>query len=602
MRELPKVPRRQSTHDECLFRFGGMKRRKAAGDGDLYDVYNMTSEDYPAVSARAMRQTVYDGFQAVYGLGSTGNKLFWCADGGQGAHFYFDGQETFSVSESQKRFAVIGQCVTIWPDQKYYCFAEVKNADAPYATLDDLYEACRDSQTIADGDLYAVGTSAPYHLFLYNSAGTYKKNRFCEGESFGYQTQWTYLSDQWGDLSSESAISGNGDNFDMQKSSNAGPYDTLVDGRRTPNLSFLRPNDVVRVTVSYGTRTGIAVRKMYTARLLSVEAYADETAYTFDAAFDMTVDGHTAYSAKVTRYIPPLSHVFCHDNRLFGCADGKIYASALGDPFNFLDYSLSDAASYAVAVSGADFTGAVSYGGYPTFFTENSIYRLSGAYPSEYRLFATMSVDGVSPQASLSPAVCDGVLYYRASAGVCAYTGSYPRLISADIEGTAMGQAGGASAHGYYLGGGDGLLVYDTRRGTWHRENGQFSSFTRMGSRLFAASAHGIVCVSGADDAAETVESALEFAPLYDRFLGVKGLSELSVVVESPSETTITLSLSREGGPYQLLALLAGQGRRTHTVPVPLRGDSFYQIKLEGRGPWTLYALGRHQYYGTNRP
>lgn len=602
MRGLPELPRGQSNYDKTLFRFGGMKRRKAAGDGEAYDVYNMTHDDYPALSARLPRSVMYEGYHAVYGVGSVGDTLFWCADNGRGAKFYIDGEPLFDVAESQKRFAVIGQYVTVWPDAKYASLAKAKNPESPYETLDALYDAFADSRTIEDGDVYAVGTSRPYHLFSYNSAGKYKKGFYYEGESYGFQTMWTYLMDEWGDLAADASISGSGKNLDLVKSGSDGLYHTLINDQTTPKLTFLRPGDVVRVTIRYGRASDNRVRKVYTTRLTEVRMSGIDEAYVFDASFAISVDGLDAYSASVSRYIPPLTHVFCHDNRLFGCADGRIWASALGDPFNFLDYSLLASASYTLAVAGADFTGAVSYGGYPTFFTENSIYRLSGAYPSEYRLLSTMSVPGVSRGSGDSPAVADGVLYYLSSAGVCAYTGSYPRLLSLDIDDVPCGAVGGASSTGYYLCGKDGMLVYDTRYGLWHREDGDFTSFTQMGSALYAATATSILCLNSGEEEEEDVHSALEFAPFYDGHTGIKGLTELRVVLEAPRETALTLSISRSGGPYQVLSRLEGEGRRTHVVPVSLSREAFYQIKIEGHGPWTLYALGRHQYYGTNRP
>ena len=84
-----------------------------------------------------------------------------------------------------------------------------------------------------------------------------------------------------------------------------------------------------------------------------------------------------------------MDYICSFENRIYGCSSSAntIYASALGDPTNFFDYTGISTDSYAVAVgSEGEFTGCIGYGGSVLFFKEDAIHRLMGSFPAEYAL------------------------------------------------------------------------------------------------------------------------------------------------------------------------------------------------------------------------
>lgn len=95
-------------------KFGGLDHRLAAEDGKLWDMKNMTSDHYPALSARPRRRRLRT-LSRPGGLYSW-NGLCWV----DGTSFYFEGKEKGKVREGQKTFASLGSWIVILPDKCCY--------------------------------------------------------------------------------------------------------------------------------------------------------------------------------------------------------------------------------------------------------------------------------------------------------------------------------------------------------------------------------------------------------------------------------------------------------------------------------------------------
>ena len=149
-----------------------------------------------------------------------------------------------------------------------------------------------------------------------------------------------------------------------------------------------------------------------------------------------------AYKLTIERVLPELDYICADKNRLWGCRYGydsrgdlinEIYASKLGDFRNWYSYQGLSTDSYAATIGiPGQFTGCISYGGYPTFFKENAIIRVSGSYPAEYNVMQ-MEARGVQDGSHKSLAIVGEALYYKAPGGVMVYDGSLPQMISAEF-------------------------------------------------------------------------------------------------------------------------------------------------------------------------
>ncbi len=182
---------------------------------------------------------------------------------------------------------------------------------------------------------------------------------------------------------------------------------------------------------------------------------------------------------RLGRSMPDMDFVFECGNRLWGCRYGdqqgrfvnEIYASALGDLKNWHSFQGVSTDAYTAAVgSDGPFTGAMNYLGYPLFFKENSVHRVYGSYPAEYRI-QTVPCQGVAAGAGGSLCLLGDTALYLGKHGVCAYDGALPSLISPKLPGLAGPAVAAALGPCYYLSTPQGLYVYRSDYRLWHRSS-----------------------------------------------------------------------------------------------------------------------------------
>ena len=101
-------------------RFGGLDRRLGAGDGEICDMMNMTSDHYPVLATRAPRLGVAH-LEEPRGLCAYG-KLAWV----DGSTFFYGGGPVgeLPLKYVNRRFAAMGTRIIIFPDK--YCYDHAK--------------------------------------------------------------------------------------------------------------------------------------------------------------------------------------------------------------------------------------------------------------------------------------------------------------------------------------------------------------------------------------------------------------------------------------------------------------------------------------------
>lgn len=213
-------------------------------------------------------------------------------------------------------------------------------------------------------------------------------------------------------------------------------------------------------------------------------------------------------TVKLERVIPKMDFVCEANNRLWGCRYGddgsghfvnEIYCSARGDFFRWIAGAADNDDSpvtFSVGTDGA-WTGAVNYDGYPTFFKERVMYRVSGFGASGFAIYDTQCM-GVDRGAHSSLAVVKNVLYYKSASAIMAFDGSLPVPVS-NVLGSLRGYTGavsGACGSKLYVSlwkktGAGGttdrhLYVLDTDKGLWHREDAsEIESMAAAGDNMY---------------------------------------------------------------------------------------------------------------------
>ena len=299
---------------------------------------------------------------------------------------------------------------------------------------------------------------------------------------------------------------------------------------------------------------------------------------------------------KVERKIPGLDYICEHENRLWGVSneDNTIYASALGDPHNFFDYS-GEAGGWAVAVgSEGDFTGICSYGNAVLCWKERALHKVLGSYPSSYQT-AVYRFAGVRAGAHKSLVNVNETLFFLGADGVYAYTGNKPSLISRVLGDAVLKDGvGGTDGKAYYLSAKNGeaweILTYDTHTGLWTRsDETHVVDFARNGDKVKFLAGGSIYTIG---DGTESVEWEAVFAPMYETLEGGKQYNRLVFRVEVPKDGWLAADVRFDGGRWIQVGIVKGKSGPVH-MPVPLRRCDKFQIRLRGKGDCAVLDMVR---------
>lgn len=343
--------------------------------------------------------------------------------------------------------------------------------------------------------------------------------------------------------------------------------------------------------------------------------YFYEFAFTLDGA-----EGTTPYNepgaVTIARTVPDMDYVCVNENRLWGCKEDEVFCSALGDPknFNVFDGVATDAWS-TPAGSAGDFTGCVSYLGYPVFFKEDQIYKVYGDYAQSYRLMGSATT-GVAAGSGKSLAVAGELLMYLSPAGVMSYSGGIPSFMSEPF-GADRFKNGVAGSDGvkYYLSmeGPEGrfLYVFDTSKNLWHKED-QFSpvGFARFGD-LYGLSGNGGMwdMAPGLEAPVGTLEAPVEwFAEWADLYEGddtplpnKKGLTKFLIRLDLEEGSTFSMEAKYDSrGDWETVVELEAEKQRSYYLPIVPRRVDHYRLRMTGTGPCLVRSLTREYWSGSN--
>lgn len=319
--------------------------------------------------------------------------------------------------------------------------------------------------------------------------------------------------------------------------------------------------------------------------------------------------------------IPDLDFICENENRLWGCKGDTIYASKLGDIFNWNVFDGLSTDSYAVAVGSAgDFTACTSYLGYPIFFKEDQIYKVYGNKPANFQVMSSASL-GVEKGSAKSLAVAGEVLFYLSRAGMVAYSGGTPSNIHhAFGEVRYRNAVAGSNGLKYYCtmehDGENTLFVYDTRIGQWYKEDSTQASAFAWNEDLYLLSANGDLIMyedartipEGAVAEAD-FDSSIEFGDFVETegtrrgyIPNRKGTSKLQLRLELDPGAVVDVYIKYDNDEdwthVKTLTAPANKKWSPYLPVIPRRSDHF-KIRINAHGTWKLYSLVRENYVGS---
>lgn len=351
------------------------------------------------------------------------------------------------------------------------------------------------------------------------------------------------------------------------------------------------------------------------------EIAGDELRF-YENAFTIGEGGDSESAVTVKRCVPELDFICENENRLWGCKGDTIYASKLGDIFNWNVFDGLATDSYAVDVgSVGDFTGCCSYLGYPVFFKEEHIYKVYGSKPANFQVMGSASL-GIETGSGGSVAIAGETLFYLARTGICGYTGGIPQSVAAPFGIQRFRNAvGGSDGTRYFVSMEDQdgkwhLFVYDTRRGLWHREDGREVVGFAWDGELYFLDGEGSLWIDGT--ARSVPEEAVregpvawsaEWADFYE-YSGSssnsaaipqeKGIGKLLVRLELDEEAQADILIQFDSdGVWRLVRSLDAHTKRSWYLPIVPRRCDHFRLRMEGTGGCRVYSLTREVYTGS---
>lgn len=646
---MPTYPTIQETarSQQVTDTFGGYNHNLKIPEGEFYEMENLCGDDYPLLATRKQRNTLQVSAENLQAMVSKVDELYYIAgyDSTTKTCGFYAGDEKvmdLAYAGGLKRFVSMGAYLLIWPDKVWY-----NTSDGTHGNMEKMFSAAAGtyldhnltSSSGPDGqevyDIYVLWYIRPCSRdgkIVYTTGANYGEKRVVVVDGIEYH----YLNfvkpkepkngDAYIDRETRTPYIYN----DISKDWSA--QDVPVMWLECKGIgSAFAPGDCIRVSgIDPGTYSGLNVGDnpsdgVYREVLVTGENYIVLDAYAPAEAHGIMNDTPPAEGyVKAAMDIPDMDYVIEAQNRLWGCKYGtvngklvnEIYASALGRFDVWRKYAGVSTDSYAASIgSDGRWTGAVNYQGYPLFFKEDRMHKVYVSASGAHRI-QEYTMRGVQPGGAKSLAVVNGVLFYKARDCVCAYDGSgAPTDVSEKLNLNSLSRPGSTTSIAaayrdkYYLylqmntPPGSRLLVLDTRRGAWYRENlpiGSIIDFTEfMGSLLCAAG--GIEEIAHDNQVSELIGTE-EGNVAWSCETGLIGYS--TVEQKYVSRFNIRMSLARDAymdvlvqydsdGVWHNQGRIQGVGTRTFMLPVRPRRCDHFRIRLEGSGNVRIYSFAK---------
>lgn len=608
MSKLPSMVYEDKIKKTAQVAFGGLRHSLSCSDGELYDMKNMSCLEYPIMQPREKRWVKTENSATeIYAIYAD-NGTMWSIQKRPGVNLdYFLVMSGWNVEINLGRerkdwyFTRFGDRVLLMPDKMLLkTGAEISGFVTDSGDLPTLTEADA-------GTLYAA-----YYMGLQERQQALSLYQW-DGSKWNYQSELLEYLEQKLMLSGVKLEDG-----------------TLFGEKAKANtMTFTNPGTV---EPRFAVGDGIEIPEMAEApgnnKIAIIREIAQGKIVFSDNCFKMPLgeDGNpvaeVAISGIVTirKTTPDMDFCFEHDNRLWGYKGKTIYASKLGDPtnWNVFEGLSTDAWSLATQKKG-EFTGGVSYGGYPTFFREDAMARIYGATPSAFQVSET-AMPGVKAGEAKSIAAAGGMLLYLSREGMMIYADEYPQN-QVNVFGAAEIKNAMACSDGtrYYaqltVDGEQALYCFDSLHGLWMKEdNPGLLGMTYDKGTIFAlvqteGQDYGTKIITISGGISEWSESPVrepgeigsfaEFGDFTSGSLNRKALSKIQLRMELEEGARARILISYDGGGWRQLWYLRDGKKRSVQIPIVPRRCDHYRIRIEGVGMWRLYAMAREQYEGS---
>ena len=562
--ELPK-------ERENIEVFKGYNHNLRIGDGEFYDMTNLSSDNYPVLSPRHKR-----GIYARPGIpqGMVAKDALCYVDGGDFCINEYRVPMNLTEDDTPKTLISMGAYVIIMPDKKYINTADLTDYGA--------IEAVVATNTPVTFEMCKVDGAGYDNVIAQATPPTEPKNM-----------------ELWIDTSETPHV--------------LKQYSTTLAMWSTIATTYIKIS-ATGIGVPFSVNDGVTISGIEDASLADLNAsmviWAKGDDFIVVTGIIDKVISQTA-SVTVSRKMPNMDFIIESENRLWGCRYGtalngeivnEIYASKLGDFKNWNCFMGISTDSYAATVgTDGQFTGAITHLGYPLFFKENYVHKIYGNYPANYQI-QTTACRGVQKECDRSLAIVNEILYYKARHAICAYDGSLPVEMSSALGDMTYDKAvAGSLGNKYYISMRDAneeyhLFVYDTLKGMWHREDDtQAVDFCNCrGDLYFIDYADNQIKTVRGTGIAETEEIK------WNAVTGVIGTDSPDKKYISRMDVRMSMEVGARvafyaeydsSGEWEYLFTMTGTKLGSFAVPIRPKRCDHMRLKIIGNGEAKIYSI-----------
>lgn len=588
MSKLPRMSYSDAITKTTQVRFGGLRHAENCGDGELYDMKNLTCADYPVMRTRSYREFDASSLSGIYKVHVGDGWVLWIDEVGN-LNYYAAGTTTMSIEIAQlhdykekNQIIPFGERLLILPERI--------SLNIKYPIKGHFETIPTSLSGYAAGDAVLVGQTYKWELCVFD--GTI------------FQNMGSWAQDMNAKLTVAECTFRDGTIYDEAAHSNTISFS----GLDTDLRKVFKAGDAIEIsgltTIPDNNKTAI-VREVE-EHILRFSDYCFKPKKDTDGT--ALTEWEEAGTIVFSRTVPVLDFYFEHGMRLWGYRGKEIFASKQGDPTNFNVFDgLTDDSWYLETQGKGDFTGAIgAY--YPYFFKRGCMITVYGTMPSAFQTYEK-DMPGVAKGMEHATAAAGGYVFWVSDDGVQIYAGDYPQGCR-EVFGNGHIQAALACSDGtrYFVqlksGAEQALYCFDTERKLWMKEDDvQATCMYGYAGSAYAATENGVlVKLSGQRQSIEEEEQSItSFAEFGDITMSEPNRKAVSKVqLRLWTDGTLTVKLSYDGGAWQTVRQIEGDEAKTSVyLPVIPRRCDHFRIRLEGTGQWRLYSMAIEHYIGS---
>lgn len=606
--------------------FGGYNHNYKIGDGEFYDMKNLTSDYYPLMGNRQLRSIIPHEFDTIYGIaadgagdlyvvgkgdGDTSAKLYEICKGSDKNAY----EKIVSVSAHSLGWTVSGS-LTLSDGEKQMLFFGNELVIFPDAVAVNIKDA-----------LPVGGESEP--LFPWRSLGFERSVELSETVPLVItpcDAEGNELSGSASETAPQSPTEGtvwidtSGGKI-VWKKYTASTWIALTDVYAEIAIASTM-RDIWDISTGDAVTFG-GIGDLSGSHIIIkagvLESSPDTKRFIINGIVSEKKEIKTGtFTAK--REVPKMDFVVQAQNRLWGCryyeaqnwgeeSINEIYACKLGDARNWNVFQGLSTDSYTASCGTmGEFTGAANLNGYPIFFKENCFHKVHISSSGAHQI-TDKSVQGVQDGCGGSVAMVGDICYYKSRTGIVAFDGTTTYSLGDNLGDVRYTEAVGGSANDkYYISMKDSsgqwsMFAYDTSKALWHKEDESHAlQFYSVNSDTFfitqdSSDVYNISLISDYNKTS-TQEDAQEWEAVTGlqgySYTGQKYISRFNLRMVLPKGSYMDIYIEYDSdGRWEHQGHIKGTGTTSFMIPVRPRRCDHFRIKFAGAGDVRLYSMSK---------